>query len=127
MTTEPTLDLDQNPFVCGTCGRRGSKARDCPECGDPALDLRIEEVRLMLQDEDRLRKERRFKLAIGLGLPFGIASVVLLSYFSKVAAVMMSSLPFGSGFIVAAALVTLTVANLITRFFPAPRLFPYLR
>lgn len=120
------MDIETNPWVCGTCGKRFAANGQCDACSDPLLDARLEDVRQMLIDDDARRAAVSFRRWLALmgviATLLVVGSVIVVPALNLIYGV----LPLFGGYIIAIGLLTLGLTMAAQRLFPPKRLFAWL-
>lgn len=123
MAPPPTTDV----YACSDCGNCQADAQRCARCkGEPMLDLREENVRAALVQEDDARKASRDGRVrmISVVLAVLVGAVLCLTV-PGIALLGMSF--FGSGFIVGGIVLSLLMMAIVGAILPWKPRFPQLR
>lgn len=114
-------------FVCADCGHRQHEPGKCAACAsDPLLDLHDPRVIESLLDDDRRRKDERERKVLWASVIASVVIVLVVSASVKLVALLLLSLPFFSGFILAMVGLALALMKGFAIAFPFRPRFPYL-
>jgi len=113
----------EDPFICSLCGARSAGPGDCStHSEEPLVDLRDQEVRLMLDKAD-WRRQRRRQVLLGLLVILGVSPFIVVSLVVGIGSDgVLARVAVWVGRI--AVLVAIGSAAWLIRRFPAPRLLP---